>query len=473
MLNQSHPILSAIDQNGDAPALIIEQKSVSYADLGKMITDTAYSLKAEGISSGDILVLDDLEPLDFIVSYWASAFCGSIAFPLNTRFPQESLHQDLMELNPKVILSNRVYPNLEVKQFDQLIPGLEASLTWDLEQPATMLKTSGSSGVSKIVVHNQLNHLTSALGSNRNIVLSDQDSWMLSLPLYHVGGLSVLYRTALAGASVSIPDPIKSLTQNLADTQATHISLVPTQLQRILNDPDGIKLLRETKAILVGGSSVPQTLIEQALDHALPLFLSYGSTEMSSQICTTNVLDRKKGLGHAGRPLFGREIIISHEGEILVRGDTLALGYLKDSSITELRDREGWFHTGDVGYIEADGSLTVTGRIDNQFISGGENIQPEHIERLLMAQPGINLAIVVPRSDDNFGARPIAFLSLENSSLDISLLNNLLRKSLPGYMIPDQYYHFPDDLNTTGIKISRNKLTDYLIGENNHLQSIN
>jgi O-succinylbenzoic acid--CoA ligase len=155
-----------------------------------------------------------------------------------------------------------------------------------------------------------------------------------------------------------------------------------------------------------------------------------------------------------------------------VKGDTLAQGYLDGNDLINLRDKEGWFHTGDVGYVDPQGALTVTGRMDNQFVSGGENIQPEHIENILNKIPDIAQAIVLPQSDDEFGKRPVAFLQLINTNISLEELEKNLRKSLPGYMIPIAFYRLPEHLTTDLIKISRHEISKYVLDPNNHLHPL-
>jgi O-succinylbenzoic acid--CoA ligase len=375
-----------------------------------------------------------------------------------------------------LVISNRdLIPGLSVAyaELDSAVRNKLAKQTaFHGDDPATLLMTSGSSASSKIVQHSHKNHISSALGSNLNIPLSQKDRWLLTLPLYHVGSLSILYRTTLAGAAVVIPNSHDSILKSISDLQISHVSLVATQFQRILEDSTAIHPLRKMKAILLGGSAIPKDLIQTALAHELPVYVSYGSTEMASQVCTTTSSHRAEALTSSGTLLANRDLVISHEGEILVKGDTLAQGYLDGNDLINLRDKEGWFHTGDVGYVDPQGALTVTGRMDNQFVSGGENIQPEHIENILNKIPDIAQAIVLPQSDDEFGKRPVAFLQLINTNISLEELEKNLRKSLPGYMIPIAFYRLPEHLTTDLIKISRHEISKYVLDPNNHLHPL-
>jgi O-succinylbenzoic acid--CoA ligase len=186
-------------------------------------------------------------------------------------------------------------------------------------------------------------------------------------------------------------------------------------------------------------------LIEEALRAGARLVASYGSTEMSSQATASRPGDPPEALGTAGRPLAFRELSVAADGELLVRGRTLFRGYVEGTGINPARDASGWFHTGDLGRLDATGRLVVSGRRDTMFISGGENIHPEEIEREILRFPGVLEAIVAPARDPEFGARPVAFLRTVDGSLpDITELDRFLRLTLPGFKMPRRYLGWPD-----------------------------
>lgn len=473
---EEHPLVLAADHFPDRPALIYGKRTIPYTELLQRADNLFQGISEQGLKQGDIVVLDDLTPEETILSFWACSLGGFIAFPVNTRFPESVLHGMVMHVEAKLILSHRrLDPDLSIspetvyvesgnKRFDKK--------NFEAEDGVSLLMTSGSSGPVKIVQHSFRNHLASAMGSNKNIPLAADDNWLLSLPLYHVGGLSILFRTAVAGASIVIPQGERSLIETISDSQASHISLVATQFQRLLGEPEVEEVLARMKAILLGGGTISTPLIHTALSQGLPIHVSYGSTEMSSQICTTSSMDRKEALKSSGKLLEGRDLLISHEGEILVKGDTLASGYLNGTQLMDIRDSQGWFHTGDIGTIDTNACVTIIGRLDNQFISGGENIQPEYIERALLKIPGIIEAIVLPKTDREFGSRPVAYLRTEKPITSAQEIADDLRKSLPGFMVPVAFYELPAALLEEGLKLSRQDLAEFVTGPNNQLHSI-
>lgn len=337
-----------------------------------------------------------------------------------------------------------------------------------LSQPASLIRTSGSSAYPKLAQHSWGNHVYSAQGSLKNLPLGPQDRWLLSLPLFHVGGLAIVVRCWLAGATLAIPDTQQSLSDALTHFKPTHLSLVPTQLQRLLQHPQSRVALQGCTAILLGGAPVSAELIAQAQQAELNIHTSYGATEMSSQITTT---PPGYWLNHPATPVVSGELLPHrelrlHQGEVLVRGQTLFQGYRQNGVLQQQQRKDGWFATGDLGHWHH-GQLRINGRKDYQFISGGENIQPEEIERYLLAFSEVQEAMVVPVRDHEFGARPVAFLRLAHGVDAVSFFKALpdaLSQSLPKFKIPQGFYPWPDTLQTEGLKPRRHTFQRYAQG---------
>jgi o-succinylbenzoate---CoA ligase len=409
-MNQLCPI--AKHAGSDKIALISDEEEWSYRDLHRRIQKLCPHLIEQPFLCG--------KKWDSILTLFGLLRLKKIAFPLNGKLPEAQL-----------------------KKF------LNCPLPDDF--CGTLLLTSGSSGAPKIACHSLENHYFSAVGSNAIIPLSSNDRWLLSLPLYHVGGLQILFRSFLASSTVVISD--RPLIETLLDKKITHLSLVPTQLYRILKEDSEVlkKLASQLKCILLGGAPIGTDLYERALSLGLNVFPTYGMTEMTSQICTDTALSMPLSFGH---PLPFREVNIAEDGEILVKGKTLFQGYWeKDAPHLNLGE-QGWFATGDLGSFRPDGRLNFLGRKDNLFISGGENIQPEEIEGCLTKLPGVIQAIVVPLQDEEFGARPAAFILHEDKAFRIDILKDLLKEHLPSYKIPIRIY----SLLETPLKPDRRQL---------------
>jgi O-succinylbenzoic acid--CoA ligase len=208
----------------------------------------------------------------------------------------------------------------------------------------------------------------------------------------------------------------------------------------------------------MGGSGMPPTLIRAALERGLPVHTSYGLTEMASQVTATRAGASLEDLLTSGSVLPYREVSISGEGEVLVRGATLFAGYVEGDRVRSPVDEDGWFHTGDLGAFDGEGRLLVRGRRDNMFVSGGENVQPEEIEAALEAIEGITASVVVPVRDAEFGSRPVAFVR-SMGGFSPEGLAGALEARLPRFMVPIAFHPWPEDL-AGGMKPDRRALED-------------
>lgn len=452
------------------PAIITPEATVSYRELNKRCSQIANILIARGVQRGDRIAIQSPNSLEAILLLPALWSIGAVAFPFSERLPVKEALTLADQYCCKYFLPASDLAILPAGAKPSVIPFSElnastadvnggTSPAWQLDNLASIILTSGSSGNPKAVVHSLANHYYSAIGSHENIPFGHGRRWLLSLPIYHVGGMAILFRAWTAEGAIALPYPEMSLENAIEQLQPTHISLVSTQLYRLLKSSDGRRALRRMKAVLLGGSAIPENLLREAWTLEIPVHTSYGSSEMSSQITTTPVNGSLKELQTSGKLLAHREIKIAPDGEILVRGKTLFQGYFEDEKVVPAVDSAGWFASGDIGHLSADGSLTVTGRKDNMFISGGENIQPEEIEKHLSHIDGVIRCMVVPVIHNEFGMRPVAFVDMRNrDKLDASALRLQLEKNLPRFKVPDKFLPWPKDAQSPGIKPDRQTL---------------
>ena len=274
------------DSYKDLPLLINEKQSWTFAEFFNeacLLSDTLSTGPQKRIG----LCSENYEFL--LLAMTAIWMREGIVVPLDPKFPPKQME----ELLQKVKCNFTFLENYKQKNYKSKITREMPLLNTDAW--STIIFTSGSSWFPKAVVHTLANHFFSALGSNGIMQLKPGDRWLLSLPLFHVGGLAIFFRSLLSGSSVVIPSKNKSLIQNIEKNQITHLSLVPTQLQRILKTDKGSDFLREMKLILLGGSAIPESLMEQSSRLGLKLKTTYGSTEMASQVATCSPVKTKKG----------------------------------------------------------------------------------------------------------------------------------------------------------------------------------
>ncbi len=362
---------------------------------------------------------------------------GAVAVPLPLRHPPNVQRAALESVRCKRLLFDALRPPstelatgisaAELPPYRSSGSQVDALETWTSDRPATLIFTSGSTGTPKAAQHRLSAHVASARGARSNLPFAPSDCWLLSLPLYHVGGLSILVRTMEAGASLVLPDADQSAGDALLSMRPTHASLVPTQLRRLLATPD---ITHNLRGVLLGGAATPAALLDSALAAGLPIHTTYGLTEMASQVTTTRPRPSRSDLDTSGHILPERELRLSSSGEIEVRGATRFDGYVTSNGLLCPFDADGWYATGDIGSRDAEGRLRVEGRIDFGFVSGGENVRPEAIERALAQVPGILQSVVVPVADQEFGHRPVAFVEAPGWDLRDSRTLDSLRERL-------------------------------------------
>lgn len=442
------PLQARALRDPQAVAVLTPDRTLTYAALDRMVSATSRHLRTLGYHAGDRLAWYLPTGWQAVVLILATIRAGMIACPLSTRVPPKGIAAFLNRIQADRLVTTVAWAEetgdeIAMIASDDLIQEageVDGGGRWTMQQPATVVFTSGSSGTPKAALHSLGNHVFNALGSNENMALVPGDRWLLALPLYHVGGLGIVFRCLLAGATMVVPEPGQDLGSMISRYAITHLSLVATQLQRLVRQaPD----MRTVKAILLGGSAIPPTLIAEAFARGWPVYTTYGLTEMASQVTTTPPRATLDQLHSSGQVLPYRQLQVAADGEVLVRGATLFQGYLEGATVQQPLDEAGWFHTGDVGWLDEAGALHVQGRTDNLFISGGENIQPEEIEQVLCTLPGVTQAIVVPVEDAEFGQRPVAFVrsATENNALDT--LAEALAPLLPRFKIPVAFYSWP------------------------------
>ncbi len=452
------PIHTAATSWPDAPAIIAPEGTVTFADLDRRVSTTANRLRTHGVTPKARLAIYQPASVDTIIAIFAALRLGVAVCPISTRHPSAAVLGLLPQIGPDLLIITRsnLGDSVDTLDLDTSADGSSrASLTaWSLMKPTTLVFTSGSTGGPKLALHRLGNYVASAHGSIDFFDLQPGDRWLLSLPLYHVGGLAVLFRCVLSGAAIVLPKHGASLEAVVAEHDVTHASLVATQLLRVLRDGE-TEALAGMKALLLGGSAIPTGLLTEAHALGLPVHTSYGMTEMTSTVTATPSAASRDALSTSGVVLPNREVQITDDGEVLVRGATLFAGYVDGKHVISPIDAEGWFHTGDLGeWIEVDGHpmLRVTGRKDNLFISGGENVQPEEIEAALGRIEGVRQAIIVPVPDEEFGQRPVAFV--DAGAWQPEAWRSALGVSLARFKIPAAFYPWPEDAQA-GIKVSR------------------
>lgn len=444
------------------PALSSPGVEVSYGELDRLVSGTARRMAEKGVGRGARVALVMDRSVEAVILLLAAIRAGAVACPISTRLPEVTVVERSHSLGVSLTVSDRP-PGTALGAKDLIERGPhenpDAAPPFFEDAPATIVFTSGSSGAARPALHTYGNHYFSALGAQENMPLACGDRWLLSLPLWHVGGLAILFRCLLAAATVVLPDPADSMTESLAESvrKVTHASMVSTQLRRLLREAEPGEAHPE-KALLLGGGPVPPDLIDEAVRRGIPVHTSYGLTEMASQVTATPPGAGPEALRTSGRVLPWRELRCDERGQIMVRGRTRFAGYVGRNGLVRPFDEEGWFATGDMGRLDASGRLIVRGRMDHMLVSGGENMLPEEIEVVLAGVEGVERVVVVAVADEEYGQRPVAFVETVDGGIDASRLRAAVEAVFPRFMTPDAFYPWPADLAGEGLKPDRSLL---------------
>lgn len=390
---------------------------MKFDELEKKVQSFIDVLKSYPLEQGDrvaLLLPTSYETIALLLALYQKKV--TVAF-LNRYTPLEQIEEKLKAIDAKLYISS-----LASK------PLLRKPLYPPMQEEGHLFFTSGSTGKPKIAFLTQSALMANSLSATHALSLNEKDHLLLHLPFYHVAGLGSLLRAFVAKASFTL-DPM--------DSHITHFSAVPTQILK------GMKTTSHLRSILVGGSLIPN------LPKELPLFFSYGLTEMGSLIAIATQTSPY-------HPLPGKKIAIAEDNEILVQGDSLFSGYFHEGKLTLPLDPKGFFSTKDLARKEKDDGFFISGRKDFQFISGGENIQPEEIEEKLLQIEGIQEALVIGKEDPLFGKIPIAILVGKKYSKED--LQSLLQKRIEKFKIPKEFI-YTSSLPKNGLKIDRKNLS--------------
>ena len=385
---------------------------------------------------------------------------------LNFRLTKNELEYQLKEANTQIVIGDSEQREkltaIEFIDFNDLnkIKSLDDPATNLLEKTdvASIMFTSGTTGHPKGVIQTFDNHYANCLATKKNLNLSSSDEWAAPTPLIHISGLSIVCRSLILGLTINLMTTFdeEELTCELKKGKITIVSVVSMMLERLMTIYPKKGYSKSFRLMLVGGGSVPTHLIENCQKNNISVVQSFGMTETCSQVIALSEKDAYSKIGSSGLPLEGISIKIANPknnvGEIWLKGPQIIISYLRE---TDSWTKEGWFKTGDLGYLDQDGYLYVKSRLKELIISGGENIYPAEIEQVYLAHPKIKEIAVIGKNDSKWGAIPIAFVVTELSEEDLNLYG---QDKLAKYKLPKEWHVVSELPRTTSGKINKNHL---------------
>ncbi len=446
------------------PAIVSGSQELSFGQLDGRTDEIAAALRAAGIKPRDRIAVLARPTVDLVACIHAIGRVGAVLMPLNSRLRPQDQQRLLMSAAATHLLhehSDASAASLSSGEGIDITAELRLARlrggggglpSWPaetpLDEPQFIMPTSGTTGTSKVVVLTYGNTWWNAMGSALNLGASAADRWLDCLPLFHVGGLSILIRGVLSGVPVTLHgrfDP-EAVNAEIDRGHITLVSLVSTMLDRMLELRCHRPFPHSLRCVLLGGGPIPASLMEACMDAGIPVAPTYGMTETASQVTTLRPAEVRSRPASAGRPLLGARVAIKTAseqarpgeiGEILVGGPCLSPA--RFSPETGLERTGGWLSTGDLGVRDEEGFLTVLDRRVDLIVTGGENVAPSEVEAILVQHPGVRRAAVFPLADSRWGQIVAAAVEPTGDTTDEAILA-FCRSRLPAFKVPKRVH---------------------------------
>lgn len=480
-------LLKRVSLTPDRPAIKFKEKQYSFREVYEMTYTTAGYLAHHGVKKDQFIAVLLRNHIDTAAVFLALQLLGAKAVILNNRLTVEELSWQINDSGSLLLITEEHFGE-KIKALKELNSSFlmmtkellmttsfakpEIQQEIDLNDVCSVMYTSGTTGHPKGVLQTYGNHWWSAVGSALNLGLNEDDGWLCTVPLFHISGYSILMRSIIYGMKMVLHEHFdeKAIIEDIKDEKVTVMSVVTATLSRILEELKEDELPGSFRCMLLGGGPAPLSVLEKCVEKRIPVYQTYGMTETASQIVTLSPEYSVKKLGSAGKPLFPAQVSIitaegkkakPHEsGEIVVKGPNVAKGYINQDK-TKMQNGSGWFHTGDIGYLDQEGFLFVQDRRSDLIISGGENIYPAEIEGILISHPDVTDAGVIGVSDDSWGQVPVAFVA-HKGKLTAEEIIQFTSGKLAKYKIPKKIYFVPEIPRNASKKLLRRKLRKML-----------
>jgi fatty-acyl-CoA synthase len=473
-----------IDRNaafaGDKVAIRFAGAELTYGALAQRIAQTASGLKAElGLGRGDRIAILAANHPDYLVLLYACARLGAILVPVNWRLAVPEQLYILHDAGVKALVVEQAFapiiqplaeamPAVRALGLDDFTPpgGISFSALLqaaaddgrsdnvDMTSPLLIVYTSGTTGHPKGAVLRQDALVWNAVMSQHMHDMTAEDHILTVLPLFHVGGLNIQTTPALQlGATVTLharfaPDATLDAIER---DRPTLTVLVPATIQAMIEHPRwaGTRL-DSLRAVTTGSTQVPQRLVDAFVGRGTPVLQVYGSTETSPIAVYTQLSSDWRRPGSTGLPGLlcearivddsGREMPAGAAGEVVVRGPNVLTEYWGNPQATAEALRDGWYHSGDIGVRDEDGHFFIHDRKKNLIISGGENIYPAEVERVLGQHPAIAECAVIGHPDEKWQEVPVAYIvARPGATPDVADIERFCLGELARYKVPRRY----------------------------------
>ncbi len=496
------------------PAIIFRHESITYHRLWERVTRLAGGLARKGLRPGDRIACLTTNHPAFLETYFASSLIGSIFVPLNFRLAEAEIRHQIEDSQPSALVlgptqeehSDRFFRDLAAgamrivrietgkatvaPDYEKLIEtghGVDRNdldRSFSPEDPQLIMYTSGTTGTPKGALLPYRKTLYNSLNAERFFELTEEDSVLVSVPLFHSLGLNILSVPVLfQGGTVVLLEsfePAEAL-RAMRRHGVTFIGAVPTIYKRLLDHGLEGSDLSGLRFGFTAGAPIPTSLIEAYHERGILLKQGFGQTE-SSILCCLDAEDAIRKAGSVGKPVVHAEVKVVNErfeeaavgetGEIVASGPIVMLGYWGRDQETEKAFQGRWLRTQDLAVRDGEGFLTLVGRSGDMYISGGENVYPEEVERVYRGHPDLEEIAVIGMPDPDLGEVGLAFVILrEGCSLDEGALRDYARGRLSRYKIPRRFSRVDALPHTVTGKIQKYLLRQRLSGNDGPLLS--
>jgi acyl-CoA synthetase (AMP-forming)/AMP-acid ligase II len=447
----------------DHPAVIFGGVVRTHAELGDRAQRLAAVLATSGIEAGDAVALLLNNRIEFVEALLACHRLGAVAVPINVRLAPDEVGFILADAGAEALICDAPPPAAGARLVLEVGPAYEAALASAAAAPATvvteddhalMCYTSGTTGRPKGAVLTHRGLVASTLSWIHEMGAGPDDVWLSGQPLFHIGGINGLLPFLVLGATVIMTptatfDPDAAL--DLMEAHAVTMCIfVPTQWAQICASEAATRIdARRLRVAMWGASPAPLRTLDsmQATFPDAAIVSAYGQTEMSGATTLLKGADSTRKMGSVGRPMFGVELRVVDEalddvpcgsvGEIVYRGPNVMACYHRQPEQTAEAFAGGWFHSGDLAHFDEDGYLWLVDRKQDMIVSGGENIYPAEVERVLLDHPAVAEAAVVGVPHERWVETPVAFVvARDGAEIGEAELIGHCRDHLAGFKKP-------------------------------------
>ena len=480
MVNLLNNFFSYSHKN-DLISIVAADTQLSYKELFDQSRSLADFLSKKMVKKSEyvpVLISDQVSFIKTIIALW---YLGAIPVPLNTRLTRDeiiSIIEDynfnflITEINSSLSVNeNRKIDqrNFSKEQDSQAFKVIEVSDSNSFEESnnnrsipslndeAVVIFTSGTTSRPKGVVHTFYSLISNIQNGKSILQNTAGDAWLASLPFYHIGGFQIICRSLYNGCKIIIPASlqIEDIVRSLTEFNPTHLSLVSAQLEKLINQ--NIRPGRQLKLSLIGGGFIDDNLLLEAGKLGWNPYKVYGSSETSSFVTAISSAEIEQRPGSVGKTLDNVQLKISDHSEILIKSDSLFSKYLNDIEPGQ-NFLDSYFRTGDSGFIDAEGYLFIEARRTDLIVTGGENVNPIEVEKVIRKINGVKDVCVFPKPNKTWGQIVACVIVSELKNPDLNTIKGILKKTLAGYKIPKEFI-FTDELPKSSLgKLEREKI---------------